>query len=267
MNKSSISSLLRSLRVLQPLDRLNYLRDWYRNRSNNQAFKREHPGVALPPDYLMYESFGLNYHKYFVESKESAQWILDLAKDHIPLQGIHVLDWGCGPGRVIRQMKELLDRSSSLYGTDYNKDSIAWCSANLPGIDFNLNGLEAKLPYASNTFDLIYGISIFTHLSEEKHQEWYAELHRVVKPGGIMILTTQGDHFLAKLNPEEKAQYTSGQLVVRGKVKEGHRTYSAFQPPSYMRELFAHATIEKHLVRPVQPGRALPQDVWIVRKK
>jgi hypothetical protein len=61
--------------------------------------------------------------------------------------------------------------------------------------------------------------------------------------------------------------YEAGALVVRGNVKEGHRTFSAFQPKSFMEQLFSNARIEAHVVRDQIPGRTLPQDVWIVRKE
>ena len=108
---------------------------------------------------------------------------------------------------------------------------------NLPNISFNTNTLEAKLPYEDNSFDVIYGISIFTHLSEQMHFDWYKELYRVLKTNGILFLTTQGENFKLKLTQTENETFDEGSLVVRGNVKEGHRTYSAFQPNKFMKEL------------------------------
>ena len=45
-----------------------------------------------------------------------------------------------------------------------------------------------------------------------------------------MFLITQGDNFKVKLTDLELTKYKKNELVVRGKVKEGHRTYSAFHP-------------------------------------
>ncbi|CAI8186614.1 MAG: Trans-aconitate 2-methyltransferase [Flavobacteriaceae bacterium] len=266
MIKTRISRTLRAIGLLQAFDRLNFWLEKRKNKSSNETFLKDNPGVVLPPDYLMYESFQLNYHKYYTESVESAKWISDLAAPYINLESIKVLDWGCGPGRVIRHMQTVLNHNCQLYGTDYNKNSINWCKQNLLGISFNHNGIEAELPYSNCEFDLIYGISIFTHLSEEKHHEWFEELYRVLAPNGILILTTQGDNFRIKLTEEEVRKYDEGSLVVRGMVKEGHRTYSAFQPKKFMDQLFKGAQIEAHITREVVSGRALPQDVWIVRK-
>ncbi len=265
MKKQGISSLLRKLRVLHLADKVRFYIQKRKNRKANREFKEKYPDVVLPPDYLIYESFQLNYHKYYVQSKEGARKLVELFKQHIDLRNKRILDWGCGPGRIIRHFPELVGNGCTYYGTDYNARSIAWCSENLPEIKFNNNSLEAKLPYEDNFFDVIYGISIFTHLSATMHDEWYAELYRVLKPGGIMMLTTQGDIFKAKMTPAELEQYNKGQLVVRGQVKEGHRIFSAFQPKEFMNTLFSNATIEAHIEEPPVDGW-YPQDKWIVRK-
>jgi SAM-dependent methyltransferase len=265
--KQILSATLRNVGLLYVVDKLFYLNNRWQNRRRNARFLQEHPNVKLPPDYLMFESFQLDYYKYFEESKQSAKWVADHYKRHSQNQTPVILDWGCGPGRVIRHLPYFFEAGATFFGTDYNADSIKWCSHNLPGISFNHNGLEAKLPYEDDTFDFIYGISIFTHLSEPKHREWFLELKRVLKSGGVMLLTTQGDNFKTKLTPNELERYNAGELVVRGNVKEGHRTYSAFQPKAYMRNLFVDVTILEHIERKPESGRALPQDVWLIEKK
>lgn len=225
-----------------------------------------HPNVLLPPDYLMYESFQLNYYKYFSGGAESAKWITDLVKPYRSLYSINILDWGCGPGRIIRHLEKYVDSSNRLFGTDYNKHSISWCRENLTGIEFNHNSTKAALPYECNFFGFIYGVSIFTHLSRQGHIDWFTELYRVLEKGGILILTTQGSNFRGKLTKAERTVFDAGELVVRGKVREGHRVYSSFQPKEFMVELCTPATILKHIESPPLPGRAIPQDVWILQK-
>jgi len=265
-NKGIISGAVRSLGLLQAADYLRFQFQRVSNQSANRRFLAQNPAVLLPPDYLMYESFQLNYEKYFHEGRETAKWLIQQFSPFMDLQGKKVLDWGCGPARLLRHLPELLGPESEIHGTDYNPKSIRWNTENLPGIRFNLNKLEARLPYDSNSFDAIYGISIFTHLSESMHSEWYNELHRILKPGGLLLLTTQGDVFMEKLTPAEQTRYLQGQLVVRGKVKEGHRTYSAFHPAAYMQLLFSNADVLAHTSPMPERGKWLPQDIWIVRK-
>lgn len=266
MNKTLISNSLRSLGLLYALDKVRFQLEKRNNKQANRLFRKANPDVKLPPDYLMYESFQMNYDKYYTESIDAANWLVNHFKRHASLENATILDWGCGPGRIIRHLPEILGKNCSYYGTDYNANSIAWCSENLPEIDFNHNGLEARLPYQDDMFDVIYGISIFTHLSEQLHYDWTAELLRILKPGGILFLTTQGNAFKQKLSEEEIGHFNQDKLVIRGKVKEGHRTYSAFHPPAFMTKLFADAKVLEHIERPIETGRSLPQDIWIVTK-
>ena len=81
-----------------------------------------------------------------------------------------------------------------------------------------------------------------------------------------MFLTAQGDNFKVKLTASELAKYNNGAVIVRGKVKEGHRTFSAFHPAGFMRKLFARTEVLEHIeIRPDQ-GKWVPQDIWIIKK-
>jgi len=267
MNKGRISKLLRSLGLIYLFDWSRYYYHWLRNRSKNQAFKKAHPEVQLPPDYLIYESFQMDYAKYYTDSRESAFWIHDMVKAHLNLKaGDRILDWGCGPGRIIRHMPEVFGSEMDFFGTDINPRSIQWCKENLPGIHFNRNGLEAELPYPDDHFGFIWGISIFTHLSEKLHDEWMTELRRILRPGGVLFLTTHGNNFKSIMTPEEVIEFESGKLLERAQTTEGHRTYSAFQPPAFMEKLFSGMEIITHLEREPSGSGIIPQDVWIVRK-
>ncbi len=266
MNKGDVSHFLRRLGLMHLTDRMRYYYYKFKNKRKNSNFKKNHPDVKLPPDYFIYESFQIDYEEYYLKSRNSAQWILSFLKKYNPDSPYKILDWGCGPGRIIRHLPDFLDDKSKVFGTDYNAASIDWCKTNLPDIDFNLNGLEAELPYDNNFFDYIYGISIFTHLSEKMHFEWIEELYRVLKPGGILMLTLHGDAFIPKLSKAELADYRSGKIVVRGNVKEGHRTFAAFHPKGFTDKLFNRFDVLEHVAQQANTGKP-QQDIWIVRKK
>jgi len=264
MLKPIISTALRKLKLIYLMDFVRFEFEKIKHKKVNLAFKKNNPTVILPPDYLIYESFQMNYDKYYFDGKESAKWVFDYVGKYIELKNKKILDWGCGPARVIRHLPEVIGANCEFYGTDYNKNSIDWCTKNLPNLKFNLNPLEAKLPYSTDFFDVIYGISIFTHLSEQLHYDWYAELYRILKPNGILFITCHGNNFREKLITSEQKIYDSGSLVVRGKVKEGHRTFAAFQPKEFMLKLFKNAQILEHIE--TRPTTYLPQDIWVVRK-
>ena len=264
--KTLISNTFRWLGLIYLVDIARYSIQSLKNKRANNRFKKKYPEVKLPPDYLLYESFQINYDKYYNGGLETAKWLINLLQKHQQFKNKKILDWGCGPGRIIRHLPTLINNACEFYGTDYNKNSIEWCSKHLDNIHFNNNSLEAKLPYDDNTFDLVYGISIFTHLSEQLHYDWIQELTRIIKPKGILMLTTHGDSFKIKLSQKEKRQYESGQLVIRGNTKEGHRTYTAFQPNTFMRKIFEPYCILEHIEREGIKGQ-LHQNIWIVEKK
>ncbi len=98
-----------------------------------------------------------------------------------------ILDWGCGCGRVTRYLKKRGCRD--LHGVDVDATNIEWSRANLADIAFQTVGLEPPLPYPDGFFELIIGVSVFTHLREPQQHAWLAELARVLKPGGLAIVT------------------------------------------------------------------------------
>ena len=105
------------------------------------------------------------------------------------LDATAVLDWGSGCGRVARHLAPEL--GARFYGCDIDADNVSWCNANLPG-SYSASTLAPPLPYADETFDIIYGISVFTHLRANWESAWLAELRRVLRPGGTMLMTIHG---------------------------------------------------------------------------
>jgi cyclopropane fatty-acyl-phospholipid synthase-like methyltransferase len=113
-----------------------------------------------------------------------------------------VLDFGCGWGRVTRYFDRVLD----LWGVDVQEKAIAACRETIPFARFKQVEPLGPAPFADDAFDLVYAFSVFTHLSEQSHRIWLDELRRVLKPDGLLIVTTQegegysflptwGDHF------------------------------------------------------------------------
>lgn len=78
-------------------------------------------------------------------------------------------------------------------GTDIDPDNIQWCKENVPQAEFAAIGLHPPTRFASESFDLVYGISVFTHLSETDQDRWLAELQRITKPGAAVLMSSQGE--------------------------------------------------------------------------
>lgn len=107
-----------------------------------------------------------------------------------------ILDWGCGCGRAIRALATLIP-NSKLYGTDIDGEAIEWLKQNYyKYADFIVAPHYPPTIFKDQTFDLIFGISVLTHLPEVMQFQWLAELSRITKPSGYVILTTHGEkHF------------------------------------------------------------------------
>lgn len=115
-----------------------------------------------------------------------------------------ILDFGCGAGRQIQYFYDY--KSAKVYGCDPNATHIEWLTKNYPLADFRVSQFMPPLPFDDNTFDLIYSVSVFTHLSEEAQFAWLKELKRVLKPNQIALLTTLGEHAAKRLDSEKLVQ-------------------------------------------------------------
>jgi SAM-dependent methyltransferase len=107
-----------------------------------------------------------------------------------------VLDWGVGHGRVVRHLP-LHGMTGPLHGIDIDPDNVAWGRAHLKGVAFEHGPLMPPSPYAPASFDLVFGISVMTHLSRNVQQAWLDEIARILKPGAIALVTFAGDAAVA----------------------------------------------------------------------
>src|SRR5205823_7720620 len=48
------------------------------------------------------------------------------------------------------------------------------------------------LPYNDAYFDILLGLSVFTHIPREAQDPWLQELQRIVTPGGLLLISTHG---------------------------------------------------------------------------
>ena len=262
-------TLLKALRVSNSIilaDRLRFFYHYFKSSKRRAQFKKRNPSVTLPPAYHIYETFGLgDYNSYYFGSIETSQNVLKHFKKHISTDNIKLLDWGCGTGRVIRHFPTLLEPASSCFGTDYNSTYINWFKANIPNFNFSENKLKLPTVYSDNYFDAIYGISIFTHLSEEMHYKWFEELMRILKPNGVLKITLSGNAFINKLSKKEKEQFLKGELVEHKSYRDGHRSYASHQPKTFVIKKVGKHQVLEHIPRKIKNGTA-SQDIWLIRK-
>jgi SAM-dependent methyltransferase len=235
---------------------------------NQLAYRTQRlKGVPLPPTSVMKLVTGNEDATWYVYSSARAfQSVKDtLEKSHINIKDMHqTLDFGCGPGRVLRQWHGLT-KYVQLHGVDYNLELVQWARRLVPFAHVEQNGLEPPLAYANNTFNFIYALSTFTHWSVELQKAWISEFTRILKPGGFLMFTTMGDYYLFTLTPEQRKAFAAGEPIVRYEDHQGANECGAFAPPAYVsNELRGDLTMLHYY-----PRSALGnpwQDVYLLQK-
>jgi SAM-dependent methyltransferase len=114
---------------------------------------------------------------------------------HLPpdwsFSGKRILDFGCGAGRTLRHFADEA-ASAEFWGCDIDEASIEWMEAQLcPPFHAFVNGEEPPLDQPDASFDLIWAISVFTHLASS-WSRWLLELRRILKPDGLLLVTFMG---------------------------------------------------------------------------
>lgn len=173
-----------------------------------------------------------------------------------------VLDFGTGWARVLRFFLREVG-AAHCYGTDVDAELVAQAQTLFPGARFARNAPFPPTDYPDDTFSLIVGYSVFSHLSEAACRAWIKEFYRIARPDGVVALTTRGRWFfdycehlrpsaaepyqagLARLFPDfaaARAAYDRGDFVhatappVSGNAYHGENFYGeTFIPEGYAR--------------------------------
>jgi ubiquinone/menaquinone biosynthesis C-methylase UbiE len=105
--------------------------------------------------------------------------------------GDHVLDVGCGPGRLTRFLAKRVAPDGAVDGIDASPQMIkrAAAKAHKQGIPANFQvGYAQDLPFADNSFDAVACILVLHHVAADDQLKAAAEMHRVLKPGGRLLI-------------------------------------------------------------------------------
>ena len=86
----------------------------------------------------------------------------------------------------------------------------------------------------SGSFGLIYALSVFSHLSEPLQRAWVAEFRRLLRPGGLLVLSVLGRQVQERLTAEERRRFDRGELVVERPRMAGRNVCTAYHPPEFV---------------------------------
>ncbi len=232
------------------------------------------PAELITTEALMYKDdlkLRAKRQNYFGTGFRTARTVLTMLEDWgFDLRSMQsVLEFGCGSGRVLRHFRHIA--GLRLAGTDANPKPIAWDCINLPGIDFSENALTPPLKYDEASFDLVYALSVFTHIPIIAQQPWLNELRRVLRTGGYLLCTVHGANLVnSRLNEQDRAQLErDGALTLdRSHPRASYSTqvlgsWDVFQTREQIRAAFgAGFEILCYTVTPAIDG----QDTLVLRK-
>jgi ubiquinone/menaquinone biosynthesis C-methylase UbiE len=104
--------------------------------------------------------------------------------------GHKVLDVGCGTGNLLRSTGKRHPRTE-LTGLDPDPKMLATTrrKTRRAGLSVRLDrGFAQELPYADDEFDRVFSSLMFHHLDTAAKDQLLAEVKRVLKPGGVLVL-------------------------------------------------------------------------------
>ena len=176
-------------------------------------------------------------HGHTVTDAEYLEWgryekdiLVGFMRDWLPsLDNLSVMDFGCSSGRILRHFyPEAGARKWKLTGVDVSARRIEWMRRNFPQeIQVYTGSFLPILPFESNSFDVIYGMSVFTHI-KYLWDTWLLELRRVLKPGGMLIQSIHTEHawnFFSQHRDEAWARDALGTLIVEHTEMPGDYVY------------------------------------------
>ncbi len=162
---------------------------------------RSGPELPLPPARLRHRVGPNSSREEFLRIGEICARDLLAAYRTVPrdpARDRRWLDFGAGCGRVARH---LIGQPpiGDYTGADVDRAQIAWARRHLKG-RFAVLAPAPPAPFADAAFDVVFTISVFTHLDAPAERAWLEELRRVLRPGGLLLATTHSPE-IARATP------------------------------------------------------------------
>jgi SAM-dependent methyltransferase len=178
-------------------------------RASAATVERELP---TPPREL-WERWGASLESYLSTGQADVESMLAILEPAGVTSGslTRVLDFGCAEGRMLRFFPRT--EQSEHWGVDINAERIAWAQQHLaPPFRLATITTAPHLPFEDNYFDLVYCLSVFTHISDLA-DAWFLELLRVLRPGGHVYLTIHDEHTVELLRGRYRQAGTHETMV------------------------------------------------------
>jgi SAM-dependent methyltransferase len=125
-----------------------------------------------------------------------------------------MLDFGAGVGRTLHYFN--LNDNYLLYACDVDLSAVEYLTKSFPKVQVSNNKFEPPLIYPSDFFDIIYSVSVWTHLPLNLQEPWLDEMHRILKPGGLALITIIGVYGYKRKTHLQAVNYSCEELISEG---------------------------------------------------
>ena len=141
----------------------------------------------------MRKKFYKNYDEYYYTKRplHSKGHMIRYVKTALSKKDIKWLDIGCGCGHLV---KDALDEKIDSYGIEISDYALKNALAEVK--DRIKHGSLIDIPFDNETFDVISIFDIIEHIHPKDTEKAFEELNRVLKRGGVLILTTPNSGFV-----------------------------------------------------------------------
>lgn len=227
----------------------------------------------LPPEDLRRRAIGAREETGYVESIRADIDFLEhdvLAKEGKSFRDFGtIVDFGCGAGRLIQPIREYCPLTTKIYGVDTDRTALDWCKGNIRDVGFSLTDEWPPLSYRDKSVDLIIAYSVFTHLDQEHQFRWMAELNRIIKPNGYLLITFRNKYNLEQIADaavRERIEADRGGIAfVPGDPAKGVPAWygETYHTPEYVRKNWG-SFFE---LRQTIPVGAIPEETAVLRAR
>ena len=118
-----------------------------------------------------------------------------------------VLELGCGEGRGI---DIILRKSKSFTAIDKIKDVIEKLSLKYKDNVFISSNFPPLVDIEDNSFDTVISFQVIEHIQDDT--QYISEIERILRPGGVALITTPNIKMTLTRNPWHVREYTSEEL-------------------------------------------------------
>jgi len=197
-------------------------------------------GLPVPPPYLVtLVASSANLDSFLAHGVDLVAYLdkllhrHGLSFDHGPV----TMDFGCGCGRLARYIApRVIAGGGRFIGLDINRKLVGWSAKNLPG-EYRRNRLQPRAPAPDASIDLLYAVSVFTHVPRVSMAAWLDDYARMLKPGGVALVSFADEDRIDIAHPARRAELDREGFLTSTTVLEGSNYMSSYATVAAFTEL------------------------------